>query len=127
MPLTGSDRKRTRMETNEVTRTAPAKIYLCISDEEDHASEPFPTDIDYGDVTWCSTAPVAVTVEYIRADTVPAWKDAPGHIGPHVVDFGLVRMSNMERYGIVNVSAYELGRPRKECRYLAIPADTEAK
>lgn len=50
-----------------LTPSAPERIWLCISDDEDHYAEPFPAC--YGDeVTWSSDKPCACTVEYVRAD-----------------------------------------------------------
>lgn len=48
-----------------VVRTAPKRIWLQISDDQDHAAEPFP----YGsEITWCEDSVVDVEVEYVRAD-----------------------------------------------------------
>ncbi len=50
----------------ESTRTAPERIWLCLSDEEGDEAMPFPRET--GEVTWAEDQPVAVTVEYVRAD-----------------------------------------------------------
>lgn len=50
----------------ESTRTAPERIWLCLSDEEGDESMPFPRGT--GEVTWAEDAVVHVTVEYLRAD-----------------------------------------------------------
>lgn len=55
----------------EVVRTAPARIYLQVSDDRDHESEPFP-DAHGDEVTWCADSVLACEVEYIRADLAPA-------------------------------------------------------
>lgn len=59
--------------TNEVTRTAPEKIYLCISDETDDNDMPYPElYAEDAEITWSTDQPVAVTVEYVRADIAAA-------------------------------------------------------
>ena len=51
--------------SNEMTRTAPERIYLQVADggEDD---EPFPTS--HEDVSWCEDSCVENEVEYVRAD-----------------------------------------------------------
>lgn len=63
-----------------VQETAPARIYLCVSDDDADADEPFHDQgpCHYGDgVTWSIDKPVSVTVPYVRADLVhpPAAQD----------------------------------------------------
>jgi hypothetical protein len=48
--------------------TAPRKIYLQISDDPDHSSEPFPENWRDGDITWCAESVQACEVAYVRAD-----------------------------------------------------------
>ena len=47
--------------------TAPERIWLQVSDDEEDRDEPFPRD---GEVSWCEDSVVATEVEYIRADLV---------------------------------------------------------
>lgn len=51
-------------ETRKAVLTAPKRIWLQISDEEEHYDEPFQSD----EVTWCQDSVVACEVEYVRAD-----------------------------------------------------------
>lgn len=56
--------------TNEMTRTAPKKIYLCVSDEPDDAERTF-NDVaaDEADgVCWSTDQPVACCVPCVRDD-----------------------------------------------------------
>lgn len=50
-----------------VQRTAPRRIYLCVSDDLDDRDEPFPEE-----VTWAADEAVHVTVPYVRADLANA-------------------------------------------------------
>lgn len=50
---------------NKLTRTAPKRVWLQISDDEDHFDEPFPHG---SEVTWCADSVQMVEVEYVRAD-----------------------------------------------------------
>lgn len=55
--------------TNELTRTAPERIYLCVSDEEDDVNRPYPEAYAEDEaITWATDQPVAATVSYVRAD-----------------------------------------------------------
>jgi hypothetical protein len=54
-------------DVRELDRTAPARIYLQISDESDDRDEPFPHN---GEVSWCADSCVSTEVEYIRFDLV---------------------------------------------------------
>ena len=54
----------------EVVRTAPARIYLQVSDEEHDRDEPFPEPSM--DMTWCADSVLACEVKYIRSDLVVA-------------------------------------------------------
>ena len=55
--------------TNKVTRTAPERIWLQVSDEREDCNEPFPQIIDT-DITWHYYSVMECEVEYIRADLV---------------------------------------------------------
>lgn len=50
---------------DECTRTAPAALWLQISDDPAHRDQVFPTGAD---VTWCADSATACQVQYIRAD-----------------------------------------------------------
>ncbi|SHN40403.1 hypothetical protein [Rhizobacter sp. OV335] len=55
--------------------TAPRKIWLQISDDADHHTEPFPEDWHHNDsITWCADSVTACQVGYVREDlaAVPA-------------------------------------------------------
>lgn len=56
---------------DEVTRTAPERIWLQISDDADHCAEPFPTG-PKAEVTWCEDSVLACQVAYVRADLYDA-------------------------------------------------------
>lgn len=62
---------------DNLTLTAPETIYLCVSDDPyDHENAlSFPENHEA--VSWYAGKPVNQTVEYVRADLVPTWKDAP--------------------------------------------------
>jgi hypothetical protein len=49
---------------NKLTKTAPERIYLQVSDDPDHYNTEFVDD----DVTWCRDSVMACEVEYVRAD-----------------------------------------------------------
>ena len=56
---------------SELIKTAPEKIYLCVSDDESSRDESFPYDC--GEVTWSEMQSVSVTLEYVRSDkAIPA-------------------------------------------------------
>ena len=49
--------------------TAPKRIWLCVSDEPDDYNTPYPElYAEDAEITWSTDQPVAVTVEYVRAD-----------------------------------------------------------
>lgn len=51
---------------SELIKTAPERIYLCVSDCESSRDESFP---DYhGEITWADHQAVSVTVAYVRSD-----------------------------------------------------------
>jgi len=52
--------------SNTVTRTAPPRIWLQVSNEKDDAHKPFPGVDPY--LTWCADSVSACEVEYVRAD-----------------------------------------------------------
>ena len=52
--------------TDEVTRTAPERIWLQVSDDAADRDAPFP--VPDGDLTWCVDSVVDCEVSYIRAD-----------------------------------------------------------
>lgn len=52
---------------DEVTRTAPERIWLQVSDDEAHKDEPFP-DASTEEITWCTASVTECEVEYVRAD-----------------------------------------------------------
>jgi len=54
---------------NRVTHTAPARIWLQVSDDPSHSREPFPATS--ADLTWCADSVLACEVEYVRADLRP--------------------------------------------------------
>jgi hypothetical protein len=51
---------------NKLTETAPERIWLQISDDEDDLNYPYPSH--HEDVTWCQDSVVAAEVAYARAD-----------------------------------------------------------
>lgn len=51
-----------------VTRTAPERVYLQVSDSSYDADEKFPENID--DVSWCDHGVMACEVSYVRSDIV---------------------------------------------------------
>lgn len=54
--------------TNRVTKTAPRRIFLQVSDDACDRKESFPEPGP--DLTWCRSSCVACEVEYVRADLV---------------------------------------------------------
>ena len=54
---------------NKVTKTAPERIWLQVSDDAAHCREPFPGN---DEATWCSQSVLACEVEYVRADLAAA-------------------------------------------------------
>ena len=56
--------------TNKVTKTAPTRIWLQVSDDARDARKPFPEP--HSDLTWCRDSVLACEVEYVRADLVRA-------------------------------------------------------
>ncbi|MDE1828239.1 MAG: hypothetical protein KGH65_03715 [Candidatus Micrarchaeota archaeon] len=61
-----TDQDKAMGGTNKVTRTAPKRIYLQVSDDSDDCNEPFP--IPSEDMTWCEDSVLHCEVEYIRVD-----------------------------------------------------------
>lgn len=56
--------------TNKVTRTAPKRIWLQVSDDARDACNEFPEPSM--ELTWCADSVIACEVEYVRADLVRA-------------------------------------------------------
>lgn len=53
--------------------TSPERIYLCISDDEQHYNEPYPEEYPgFDSITWSTDQPVACTVGYVREDIADA-------------------------------------------------------
>ncbi|MBK8772834.1 MAG: hypothetical protein IPM06_20720, partial [Rhizobiales bacterium] len=60
-----------------LTDTALKRIWLCVSDDEDDYDLPYPElYAEDAEITWSTDQPVAVTVEYVRADVAKAERDA---------------------------------------------------
>lgn len=59
-------------DSTEVTRTAPKRIWLQVSDDYGDHNEPFPTgaELGFSEVTWCADSQGGTQVEYVRADMV---------------------------------------------------------
>lgn len=58
-----------RQAMSILTDTAPQRIWLCVSDETDDYNTPYPElYAEDAEITWSTDQPVAVTVEYVRAD-----------------------------------------------------------
>ena len=56
-----------------LTDTAPKRIWLCVSDDVDDNDTPYPElYAEDAEITWSTDQPVAVTVEYVRADIAEA-------------------------------------------------------
>ena len=78
-----------------LTDTAPKRIWLCVSDDEDDYDLPYPElYAEDAEITWSTDQPVAVTVEYVRADvsefelfTVAAERDALAELLREVRDW----------------------------------------
>ncbi|WAC72107.1 hypothetical protein OU995_21435 [Roseateles sp. SL47] len=51
-----------------VVSTAPACIYLLVSDDPEHRGKPFPKNPDGDEVTWCPEPVLECNVAYLRAD-----------------------------------------------------------
>ncbi len=51
-----------------VVKTAPARIWLQVSDDREHNDKPFPASTHGDEVTWCQDKVLDCEVEYIRAD-----------------------------------------------------------
>jgi hypothetical protein len=65
-----------------LVRTAPQRIYLLVSDDDEHYGEPFP-DCSGDEVTWSVDPALACHVAYVRADLVDAPRDAaPADVKP---------------------------------------------
>lgn len=53
--------------------TAPKRIWLCVSDDTDDYDLPYPElYAEDAEITWSTDQPVAVTIEYVRADIAEA-------------------------------------------------------
>lgn len=50
---------------SELIKTAPAKIYLCVGDDDEVLNDNFH---DLGDVCWAENRATNYTIEYVRAD-----------------------------------------------------------
>ena len=62
---------------NELTRTAPQRVFLQISDDEANYNDPWPAESEYsGDITWCSESALACEVEYTREDLLARAMDS---------------------------------------------------
>jgi len=53
-------------DSQDLIRTAPARIWLQVSEDADHYDKPFPLNTE--DVSWCESSVLDCEVEYIRAD-----------------------------------------------------------
>ncbi|MFV7562267.1 hypothetical protein ACNPAA_10655 [Aeromonas sp. PS2Canimalfood6] len=69
-------------DCTEVTRTAPKRIWLQVSDDFGDHNEPFPTRDELGnrEVTWCADSVGGTQIEYLRAD-LAHWITKPARIG----------------------------------------------
>jgi hypothetical protein len=54
-------------EVRKAVLTAPERIWLQISEDEDHYNESFPHHVGE-EITWCQDSVLACEVEYVRAD-----------------------------------------------------------
>jgi hypothetical protein len=61
--------------------TAPKRIHLCVSDDEADHNRAFCDGFEPHDVTWAEDAPIAVCVEYVRADLAAAQVPVMGEAG----------------------------------------------
>jgi hypothetical protein len=55
---------------NRVTKTAPERIWVQVSDDAQDCREPFPEPNE--GMTWCGDSVLACEVEYVRADLAAA-------------------------------------------------------
>lgn len=55
---------------NKVTKTAPERIWVQVSDDTHDCRKPFPEPNE--DMTWCVDSVMACEVEYVRADLAAA-------------------------------------------------------
>lgn len=62
-----ADRDGKAEAVTALTKSAPERIWLQISDDEDHHAEPFPVGVN-AEITWCQDSVLACEVEYMRAD-----------------------------------------------------------
>lgn len=63
-------------------RTAPAEIYLLVSDDRDHYNEEFPRGVSGDEVTWCTDRALDCAIRYVRADLVTATTRTPTGAAP---------------------------------------------
>lgn len=77
-------------DCTEVTRTAPDRIWLHVSDDHGDHNEPFPTraELGFSEVTWCADSQGGTQVEYLRAD-LTHWITKPARIGGVVFQRGI--------------------------------------
>jgi len=77
-------------DCTEVTRTAPKRIWLQVSDDFGDHNEPFPTRDELGnrEVTWCADSVGGTQIEYLRAD-LAHWITKPARIGGVVFQPGV--------------------------------------
>ncbi len=77
-------------DCTEVTRTAPKRIWLQVSDYFGDHNEPFPTRDELGnrEVTWCADSVGGTQIEYLRAD-LAHWITKPARIGGVVFQPGV--------------------------------------
>lgn len=77
-------------DCTEVTRTAPKRIWLHVSDDFGDHNEPFPTRDELGnrEVTWCADSVGGTQIEYLRAD-LAHWITKPARIGGVVFQPGV--------------------------------------
>ena len=82
-------------QSETVTKTAPPRLWLCVSDEPSDNAAPFPKDLS--DVTWAvGHCPVACGVGYVRSDLhnaeLTALREAVRVLGREVA---FLRQSNL--------------------------------
>ncbi|MDO2950591.1 hypothetical protein [Aeromonas simiae] len=77
-------------DCTEVTRTAPERIWLQVSDNHGDHNEPFPTgdELGFSEITWCADSQGGTQVEYLRAD-LSHWITRPARIGGVVFQRGI--------------------------------------
>ena len=72
----------------ELIRTAPARIWLQVSEDEEDYDKPFPLNTE--DVSWCESHVLVCEVEYVRADrsqTIPeGWALVPVEPTEEILD-----------------------------------------